>query len=66
MSELNISKEIKDKVRAKAEINEERIQEAVKILKEWLELQPHLPKDYGKQIKQLDDVWFLSVCLMAL
>jgi hypothetical protein len=66
MSVLTVSKEIREKVRAKAEINEERIQEAVKILKEWLELQPHLPKDYGKQIKQLDDVWFLSVCLMAL
>jgi hypothetical protein len=48
MSVLAISKETKDKTRAKAEIDEERIKEAVKILKEWLEKQPHLPHDYGK------------------
>jgi hypothetical protein len=27
------------------------IQEAVKNLKEWLKLQPHLPHDYGKSFK---------------
>jgi hypothetical protein len=48
MSVLAISKETKDKTRAKAGIDEERIKEAVKILKEWLETQPHLPHDYGK------------------
>jgi hypothetical protein len=48
MSVLAISKETKDKTRAKAEIDEERIKDAVKILKEWLEIQPHLPHDYGK------------------
>ena len=48
MSVLAISKEAKDKTRTKAEIDEERIKEAVKILKEWLESQPHLPHDYGK------------------
>jgi hypothetical protein len=48
MSVLAISKETKDKTRAKAGIDEQRINEAVKILKEWLETQPHLPHDYGK------------------
>jgi hypothetical protein len=48
MSVLAISKETKDKTRAKAEIDEERIKDAVKILHEWLETQPHLPHDYGK------------------
>jgi hypothetical protein len=48
MSLLAINKEKKDEIRAKANIDEGRIKEAVKILKEWLEAQPHLPHDYGK------------------
>ena len=48
MSLLAISKDKKDEIRAKANIEEGRIKEAVKILKEWLEAQPHLPHDYGK------------------
>jgi hypothetical protein len=48
MSVLAISKETKDKTRSKAGIDEERTKEAVKILKEWLVTQPHLPHDYGK------------------
>ena len=48
MSVLAISKETKGKIRAKADINEGRIKEAVKMLKEWLQTQPHLPHNYGK------------------
>jgi hypothetical protein len=48
MSVLSVSEETKDKIRAKINIDEQRIKEAVKILQEWLETQPHLPHDYGK------------------
>lgn len=48
MSELSVSEETKDKIRAKINIDEQRIKEAVKTLQEWLETQPHLPHDYGK------------------
>jgi hypothetical protein len=48
MSVLTVSKETKDKIREKVNIDEERIKEAVQTLKEWLEAQPHLPHDYGK------------------
>jgi len=39
--------EVVEYVRAAAGVNESRIQEAVKNLKDWLKLQPHLPHDYG-------------------
>jgi hypothetical protein len=42
------SNEVVDYVRASAGVNENNIQEAVKKLKNWLKLQPHLPHDYGK------------------
>jgi hypothetical protein len=45
---VTVSKEMKDKIREKAGIDEKRIKEVVQILKEWLETQPHLPQDYGK------------------
>jgi hypothetical protein len=45
------SNDIVELVRAAAGVNENRIQEAVKNLKEWLKLQPHLPHDYGKSFR---------------
>lgn len=45
---VSLSKETRDKIRNMAGIDEDRIQEGVKLLKDWLELQPHLPHDYGK------------------
>ncbi|XP_021919716.1 uncharacterized protein LOC110829859 [Zootermopsis nevadensis] len=48
MDLLLLSKETRDQIRTRAEIDEERIKEAVKLLKKWLELQPHLPNDYDE------------------
>jgi hypothetical protein len=48
MSVISVSKETKEKIRAQNNIDEQRIKEAVKILQEWLQAQPHLPHDYGK------------------
>jgi hypothetical protein len=61
MSVLSFSKDTKDKIRAKIKIDEQRIEEAMKILKEWLETQPHLPHDYGKYCYK--SIWCISVYL---
>ena len=50
MSLLAISTETKDKTLAKFDLDEQITEEAAKILKEWLETQPHLPHDYGKYL----------------
>jgi hypothetical protein len=42
------SKEIIEKVRAEFGLEDQSIKEAVDMLKEWLLLQPHLPKVDGK------------------
>jgi hypothetical protein len=42
------SKETLERVRAEFGLNEERVREAVEHLKDWLQLQPHLPKEIGK------------------
>ena len=47
------SNEVVEYVRASTGVNENRIKEAVKILKDWLKLQPHLPHDYGKFFQTL-------------
>jgi len=49
------SNEVVEYVRASTGVNEHRIKEAVKILKDWLKLQPHLPHDYGKLYQTLID-----------
>jgi len=49
------SNEVVEFVRASTGVNEHRIKEAVKILKDWLKLQPHLPHDYGKRYQTLRD-----------
>jgi hypothetical protein len=42
------SKEVMEKVRGEFGLNERRVREAVDHLKDWLRLQPHLPKEIGK------------------
>jgi hypothetical protein len=51
MAVLILSKETTDKIRTRAGIDEQRIKEAVKALRDWLEKQPHLPHDYGNYIQ---------------
>jgi hypothetical protein len=41
------SEEVLEKVRSEFGLNERRVREAVEQLKEWLVLQPHLPKEMG-------------------
>jgi hypothetical protein len=42
------SKEVLEKVRSEFGLNEQRVREAVELLKDWIQLQPHLPKEIGK------------------
>ena len=44
------SKEVKQKVMEEVGLNEQRVKETVKGLREWLELQPHLPKEDSESI----------------
>ena len=41
------SKEVLEKVRGEFGLNEHRVRDAVELLKDWLRLQPHLPKEIG-------------------
>jgi hypothetical protein len=41
------SKEVLEKVRGEFGLNERRVREAVEHLKDWILLQPHLPKEIG-------------------
>jgi hypothetical protein len=41
------SKEVLEKVRGEFGLNEQRMREAVEHLKNWIQLQPHLPKEIG-------------------
>jgi hypothetical protein len=41
------SEEVLEKVRCEFGLNERRVSEAVELLKNWIELQPHLPKEMG-------------------
>jgi len=45
------SKEVLDKVRGEFGLNVQRVRDAVEHLKDWLRLQPHLPKEIGKFFK---------------
>jgi hypothetical protein len=42
------SKDILERVRSEFGLNEERVREAVEHLKDWIQLQPHLPKEISK------------------
>jgi len=41
------SKEVLEKVRSEFGLNEQRVRDAVELLKDWIRLQPHLPKEIG-------------------
>ena len=41
------SKEVLEKVRSEFGLNEQRVTDAVDLLKDWTRLQPHLPKEIG-------------------
>jgi hypothetical protein len=41
------SKELLEKVWSEFGLNEQRVREAVELLKDWIQLQPHLPKEIG-------------------
>jgi len=41
------TKEVLEKVRGEFGLNEQRVRDAVEHLKDWLRLQPHLPKEIG-------------------
>jgi hypothetical protein len=41
------SEELLEKVRSEFGLNERRMREAVEHLKDWIQLQPHLPKEIG-------------------
>ena len=43
-----ISKEVITKIRNLLNLDEKRLEEAMNGIREWLLLQPHLPKDIGK------------------
>jgi len=47
---LSVSKETLEGMLAKIGLNEETLKEAVKVMKEWLKQQPHLPSEFGKEI----------------
>ena len=41
------SKAVLEKVRSDVGLNEQRVREVVEHLKDWIQLQPHLPKEIG-------------------
>ena len=41
------TKEVLEKVRGEFGLNEQRVRDAVELLKDWIQLQPHLPKEIG-------------------
>ena len=45
------TEEVVEKVRGEFGLNEWRVREAVEHLKEWIQLQPHLPKEIGESDK---------------
>ena len=44
-----LTKEVLDEVRGEEfSLNEQRVREAIEHLKDWIQLQPHLPKEMGE------------------
>jgi len=41
------TKEVLEKVRGEFGLNEQRVRDAVEYLKDWIQLQAHLPKEIG-------------------
>ena len=46
------TKEVVEKVRGEFGLNEQRVREAIEHLKDWIQLQPHLPKEIGTSHKK--------------
>ena len=46
------TKEVVQKVRGEFGLNEQRVREAIEHLKDWIQLQPHLPKEIGTSHKK--------------
>ena len=46
------SEEVLERVRGEFGLNERRVREAVEHLKDWIQLQPHLPKETGTFLPQ--------------
>jgi hypothetical protein len=46
----SVSKETLEAMLAQIGLNEDRLKTAVKVMKEWLKQQPHLPNEFGKEI----------------
>jgi len=42
------TKEVLERVRSEFGLNEQRVRDVVEHLKDWIQLQPHLPKENGK------------------
>ena len=47
------TKEVLEKVRGEFGLNEQRVRDAVEHLKDWIQLQPHLPKEIGTFLLRL-------------
>jgi len=41
------TRDVLEKVRGEFGLNEQRVREAVQHLKDWIQQQPHLPKEIG-------------------
>ena len=46
------TEEFLDKVRGEFGLKERRVKEAAELLKDWVQLQPHLPKETGELDKE--------------
>ena len=46
------SEEVLERVRGEFVLNEQRVREPVEHLKDWIQLQPHLPKETGTFLPQ--------------
>jgi hypothetical protein len=42
------TQEVLEKVRSEFGLNEQRVRDAVELLKDWIQKEPHLPKEIGK------------------
>jgi len=55
------NEEVLEKVRREFGLNERRVREAVEHLKDWIQLQPHLPKEIGELDKDTSHISHLFI-----
>ena len=55
------SKEVLEKIRSEFGLNEQRVRDAVEHLKDWIGLQPHLPKEIGTFVSDTVNIITLFV-----